>query len=91
MSVADFVERITIESRYTPALTIDKPFESGGAPHPFLTIFQPKITLHTRFGKSVSQPWGDPGATQWPMVQLFIAAVVGIALVVVLARLKKRV
>lgn len=69
-AVADLVESITIESRFLPAFTIDRPFAEGGTPNPFVKLMQPRITIKTGLGDTTNAPYGDPDPNLWPQVQL---------------------
>lgn len=82
--LSDAVEEVTIETRFTPAITLKQPLAGGGAPSPFALLFKPKITVKTRFGTSEQAPYGEPGQTLWPLLQVggMIAAVVALALMV---------
>jgi len=79
--MTELVQRITVESRFTPPIVIDQPFEDTNAPpNPLLVLLKPKITLTTAFGDSVTAPYGDPVESLWPQIRLTLAALVMVAL-----------
>lgn len=80
-AVGDLVTGVTIRTRYLPDIVLDHPFDTSGQPNPVLDFLKPQITINTRVGSDTSSPYGDPGPTQWPVVQLFILG--GIAALVV--------
>lgn len=82
--LSDLVRDLRIESRWTPALIIREPF-ADSPPSPVASaigaFFRPKATVTLATGyQYASAPYGEPGASKWPLVQN--AAIIGAALLV---------
>lgn len=66
------VQTVTVQTAWLPTITLNDPFQPG-PPNPLLNLLKPKITIQTVGGAPiVMTPYGDPGASKWP-----IAAAVG--------------
>lgn len=66
--MSQIVERLTIETSFTPPLVLDNPLEAG-QPNFLLSLLKPRITV-TAFGNNVvSEPYGAPD-NYWPIVKL---------------------
>lgn len=85
----NLINEIDIESRFTPKIAIQNPLSPSVTPNIWLDLLKPKITITTPLGTQpiVSAPWGDPGASKWPVVQ-FVG--VTVASFLVLRKLKRR-
>jgi hypothetical protein len=86
MNLDGVITGIRIESAITPTITIDRPFQDSGTVNPLLALIKPKVTLITPFGESVSHPWGDPGASMWPTIQVGVVLLIAAAVVWKFAR-----
>jgi hypothetical protein len=66
------ISEIDIESRFTPKIIIPDPLEPSATPNFFMSLLKPKITITTPLGTQplIAAPWGDPGTSQWPAVQI---------------------
>lgn len=63
------IKRITIESAYGPKIVLDKPFEGPSTVSPLMRRLRPRVTLEiTGFQPMVSQPYGAPPPTLWPVL-----------------------
>jgi len=94
MNLSKYIKSMTIESEYLPPIHLNDPF-APGAPNPLLQRLKPRVTVTLADGLGdpvVIAPYGQPGASKWPIVQaLGIAAIVGLvvgAAYVVRRRLK---
>lgn len=75
------IKSVVVESEYTPRLTVDSPLVQGSSkPNPvaeaILKIVKPRVTVNFAAGLPpvVIAPYGQPGSSKWPIIQ-----VVGIA------------
>jgi hypothetical protein len=87
--MSDLINRIVIDSAYGPQIVIDKPLAPDpNAPAPwYLQLLKPQITIVTPLGTRVIAPYGAPGETQWPTVQLILLLIVCLIIGVVVYRL----
>jgi hypothetical protein len=83
--LAELVKDLRIESAWTPALIIKEPF-APSPPSPIASavgsFLRPRVTVTLATGQQFkSAPYGDPGASQWPLIQgaLLISAGLGLA------------
>lgn len=83
--LANTVKSIRIETRWTPAIVIADPFGGSPSAGPGMgaqagRLLKPKITVETSLGPVKTAPWGEPGPSQWPMIQIGAAAfLIGLA------------
>ncbi len=85
--LANLISQIRIDTEYGPPIILDQPFSpsataSGASP---LAWLKPRITITPSLrgiGPITSAPWGDPGPTKWPQVQLglVVAGALGLSL-----------
>jgi hypothetical protein len=88
MSALDsLVKQIIIQSEFGPDIVIDQPFSgspsaSGGSV--IMGVLKPQITIVTSLGNQAVAPWGAPGPTKWPFVEigLMLALVAGFGFLV---------
>lgn len=73
---AELITRLVIDSAYGPQVVIDKPLASdpSASPSRVMSILKPQITVITPLGNKVIAPWGKPGETRWPEVQIALLA-----------------
>lgn len=82
-NLGNLVRQIRIDTAYGPPIVLDQPFSpaaQAGGPSA-LKWLKPRITIVPNIDGMdpiVSEPWGAPGPTRWPQVQL--AMVLGGAL-----------
>lgn len=75
--LSDSIEWITVESAYSPLITLNP--SAGGAQGGIMKLFKPKLTIKLNGINPIPMaPWGDPGESKWPYVQLTIAAGLGV-------------
>lgn len=83
--LASSVKSIRLETRWTPAIVIQDPFGRTPSPGPGMgaqtaKFLRPKITVETPLGPLKTAPWGEPGPSQWPLVQIGAAVIlIGLA------------
>lgn len=79
IDIQDVISKITIESAYSPKMTIDKPF-APGPPNVLLSRLRPRITIEVKGVAQpiVSAPYGEPPETVWPQLVAGGAVVGGI-------------
>lgn len=87
MSALDsLIGQIRIDTEYGPPIIINHPFEPDAAASPSpLKWLKPKITITPKYSiinPIRSAPWGNPGPTKWPQVQigLVVAGALGLGL-----------
>ena len=71
--LASIVSGVTVSSAWGPDIVIDQPF-ADSPPSPVAGAvgrwLKPKVTLQLTGGGEVSSaPYGEPGASNWPLVQ----------------------
>lgn len=79
------IAQIRIESEYGPTVVLDRPFapDASTTAPAALKWLKPRITIVPAvhgINPIVSQPWGAPGPTKWPQVQLGLVAAGAIGL-----------
>lgn len=70
-TLAELVTGLTIETAWTPPLSIADPLKPG-PPSPIMRALKPKVTV-TLQGASqpmVFAPYGDPGPSRWPLIKV---------------------
>ena len=69
---------LTFKSQFTPQITIDDPF--GPTPPSLIgSIVRPQVTLHSKLGSQVIEPWGAPQGWVFPVaIATAVVALVGI-------------
>lgn len=84
-ALSSLVTEVTIQTTVTPDIVVNDPFGVGaGSPTSsgigslLLNIIRPKITVQTPLGPQTTAPWGDPGATAWPLLVVAVGIIVGI-------------
>lgn len=90
-NLSKYVKSITIDTAYLPQIFLNDPFGESPSPNPFLSALKPRITIDTGgLTKPVTvAPYGDPGASKWPLIRMVLfAAVIG---TVVYIAIKKRI
>lgn len=85
----NLVAQVSIRSEYGPNVVIDQPFSgapSSGGGSLLLRILKPEITITPGYGLAPQTvaPWGTPGPTKWPFVEmgLIVAAALGVGLII---------
>lgn len=69
VDLSKYIDKIKVETAFTPAIEINDPFKPG-PPNPFLGFLKPKITINVKnFGEQIITPYGDPGPSYWPIVR----------------------
>lgn len=64
-SIASQVERIRVESAFSPPVELERPFQPG-PPNPYLQHLKPKITITFAGHPVVMAPYGEPDPQSWP-------------------------
>jgi hypothetical protein len=85
------VSGILVETAYGPPIYLADPFRPTppGAISP-VSYLKPKVTIFLKTGNPVvTAPYGDPGETRWPYIQLGIAAL-SLAVLYVIFKGKRR-
>lgn len=72
VDLSKYIKSVKIETAFLPDINIADPFKSGGAPNPILQALRPKITVDTAIGEQTLAPYGEPGATLWPVLRNFL-------------------
>lgn len=71
------ISRMTIESELGPTVHVEDPLGANqtepGLGSRVMSFIKPRITLETALGPTVMAPWGEPGPTKWPKVQVGLA------------------
>lgn len=93
MATADLLRQlvtgVTVETAYLPTIELQDPFKPG-PPNPLLQLLRPRVTLQVA-GKPVRYaPYGEPGATRWPMVQTGLILGAGALALLLLAAVTRR-
>lgn len=76
VDLSKYIKSIKIESAFLPEIYLDDPFKPG-PPNPILQLLKPQITINTSLGEQKIAPYGEPGASIWPVVKtaLLIAGI----------------
>jgi hypothetical protein len=65
---------MTFKSQLTPEIYIDDPF--GPTPPSLIgSIVRPQVTLHSKLGSQVIEPWGAPQDWVFPVAFVTVAAI----------------
>lgn len=72
------IQRLTIESAYTPRAVVEDPLKpqsraagtGDSVADALLKLLRLKVTIDTPVGPQVITPWGEPGESRWPQVEL---------------------
>lgn len=71
------IKSVVVESEYTPRLTVDSPLAQGSSkPNPvaeaLLRVIKPRVTVNFAAGLPpvVIAPYGHPGSSKWPFIQI---------------------
>lgn len=69
---------LSFKSQFTPELYIDDPF--GPTPPSLIgSLVRPQVTLHSKLGSQVIEPWGAPRDWVFPVALIgTVAALLGI-------------
>lgn len=70
LDLSKYVTGLRVDTSMLPPIDIENPFEPG-PPSPLLQTLKPKITIRLKgFDPVVIKPYGDPGATKWPVIEV---------------------
>lgn len=84
------VRRVKIETRFTPPMVVEDPFEPG-PPSALLQFWRPRLTVEVA-GTSpvVLEPGGPMGESSWPLVRAAGYAIGAVAVVLIARHLAAR-
>lgn len=73
--LSNLITNIRVDTVWGPPIVLDQPFAASPEPNPFLSLMKPKITVGVAGGSPLTiAPYGEPGDSKWPFVELFMAA-----------------
>lgn len=72
INLSKYIKGVRIETAFLPEIYIADPFAANQPPNPLLQALKPKITIELGKGLSpaVMAPYGKPGPSMWPTIQI---------------------
>ena len=85
IDLSRYITGIRIQSAFLPDIYLADPFapnQAGKEPNAFLQALKPKITVETTaIGNKSIAPYGEPGASMWPIIKMVALGIAGSILV----------